>query len=302
MKTVLLGNSQVTINEFDTKSGTSWGHPNSQGGLGVGAVLYRQTPSFGTFPPLIESFSSAGGVPILFDTSGNRLPAPQVRTQPAITAPDGADTTFFGGSDPDATGFPNFFGTSAAAPHAAGVAALLKDLNPLVGPDDIYNVLKTSAIDMDDPATPTFDAGFDFGTGFGLIQADGALSQLPPLPVEVQPAASQVSCQGARCQLRVTCILPQGLPEQCRNQVSVFVRANTPRLKGDMARGPRRLKLAAGIANVPPSQTAAIRLKLTKQGRAVVRRNAGRKINGTLEIRNVAGTAISATRIRIKLR
>jgi hypothetical protein len=45
-----------------------------------------------------------------------------------------------------------------------------------------------------------------------------------------------------------------------------------------------------------------ITLKLTNRGRAVVRRNAGRKINGTLEIRNVAGTAISATRIRIKLR
>jgi subtilisin family serine protease len=302
LKTVLLNNSQVTIHEFDTKSGTAWGHPNSQGGLGVGAVLYRQTPSFGTFPPLIESFSSAGGVPVLFDTSGNRLSAPQVRAQPAVTAPDGADTTFFGGSDPDATGFPNFFGTSAAAPHAAGVAALLKDLNPLVGPDDIYNVLKTSAIDMDYPATQALDAGFDFGTGFGLIQADGALSQLPALPVEVQPAASQVSCQGTRCRLHVTCILPQGLQEQCRNEVNLFVRARSVRLKCDTARAPRRIRMAGAVANVPPSQTMPITLKLTNRGRAVVRRNAGRKINGTLEIRNVAGTAISATRIRIKLR
>ena len=29
---------------------------------------------------------------------------------------------------------------------------------------------------MDDPATAGFDTGFDFGTGFGLIQADAALA------------------------------------------------------------------------------------------------------------------------------
>jgi Ca2+-binding RTX toxin-like protein len=174
-----VGNGAVTINEFDTKTGTSWGHSTALGGLGVGAARYQDTPAFGVNPPLIEAFSSAGGTPILFDTAGNRLATPEVRQQPDITAPDGGDTTFFiPGVDSDVTGFPNFFGTSAAAPHAAGVAALMKALVPSLMPDSTYAVLKTTAIDMDDPSTGGFDTGFDFGTGFGLIQADRAINEV----------------------------------------------------------------------------------------------------------------------------
>jgi subtilisin family serine protease len=183
-----VGNGAVTINEFDTKTGTSWGHSAALGGLGVGAARYQDTPAFGVNPPLIEAFSSAGGTPILFDTAGNRLATPEVRQQPDITAPDGGDTTFFiPGVDPDVTGFPNFFGTSAAAPHAAGVAALMKALVPSLTPDSTYAVLKTTAIDMDDPSTGGFDTGFDFGTGLGLIQADAAINEVAPSPVPLPP-------------------------------------------------------------------------------------------------------------------
>ncbi|MGH8576785.1 MAG: S8 family serine peptidase [Gammaproteobacteria bacterium] len=191
MKTVNVGSDTVTINEFDTKTGTSWGHSAALGGLGVGAADYRQTPAFNTSPPLIETFSSAGGTPILFDTAGNRLATPEIRQQPDITAPDGTDTTFFGGSDPEPNGLPNFFGTSAAAPHAAGIAALMIDLNPSIGPDAVYSVMKNTAVDMDDPATPGFDIGFDCGSGFGLLQAEAALGaslQPPPPPPSPPPA------------------------------------------------------------------------------------------------------------------
>ncbi len=194
MKTVLFGSNALTIDEFDTNTGASWGHSAALGGLGVGAADYQDTPAFGVDPPLIETFSSAGGTPILFDTAGNRIAPPEVRQQPDITAPDGADTTFFGGSDPEGNGFPNFFGTSAAAPHAAGVAALMKDLVSSLTPDATYAALKTTAIDMDDPSTGGFDTGFDFGTGFGLIQADAALGEVasPPPP----PPPPGVTCNG----------------------------------------------------------------------------------------------------------
>jgi hypothetical protein len=138
-----------------------------------------------------------GGSPILFDTEGHRLAKPEVRQQPDIIAPTGVDTTFFGGTldgvtlvpiDTDGNGFPNFGGTSASAPHAAGLAALMKLLVPGLKIDTMYAALKSTAIDMDDPSTPGFDTGFDFGTGFGLIQADRAVNAIAPEPQPIPPA------------------------------------------------------------------------------------------------------------------
>lgn len=162
----------MTVDEYATNSGTAYGHPNAAGARAVGAARYTQTPAFGQSPPLLEYFSSAGGVEILFDASGN--PVSELRQKPEIVAPDGGDTTFFyPGQDYEPNGYPNFFGTSAAAPHAAGVAALLKDYDPSLTPDAVYTALQTTAIDMD--AT-----GVDFDSGYGLIQAPAALASLNP--------------------------------------------------------------------------------------------------------------------------
>src|SRR4030095_12251965 len=107
----------AVINEFDTQSSTIFGHANAAGAEAVGAARYSNTPAFSVFPPILESFSSSGTTPILFDVAGNRLAAPDPRSQkPEIVAPDGVDTTFFG-SDTDGTGFPNRKSTRLHSSH-----------------------------------------------------------------------------------------------------------------------------------------------------------------------------------------
>jgi hypothetical protein len=178
LKYVVIDNGAgVTINEFDTQSSTLYGHANADGAEAVGAAFYRNTPEFGVSPARLEPFSSAGSTPIIFDTAGNRLAIPLIRRKPEIVAPDGTNTTFFG-RDVEADGFPNFFGTSAAAPHAAAVAALMLQAVPTTAPERVYEILETTAIDMGPP-------GFDFDSGFGLIQADQALATVVSAASEV---------------------------------------------------------------------------------------------------------------------
>jgi subtilisin family serine protease len=178
---------EATINEYDTASSTVFGQPNAAGAVGVGAAPFFETPAFGVDPANLEDFSSLGGTPILFDTDGNRLPCPEIRQQPRIVAPDRGNTTFFGFDRPeDADTFPNFGGTSAAAPHAAAVAALILQANPDLSPSEVYSILEQTALDMDDPGTPGFDVGYDFATGYGFVQADRA----------VELALAQNPCSG----------------------------------------------------------------------------------------------------------
>ena len=170
LKTVVFG-SGVVINDFPTNSATTFGHANAAGAETVGASFFLDTPEFGIAPPLLESFSSAGGTPILFDTNGDPLPAPEVRVKPEIVAADGVNTTFFFNDSHGGDGVPDFFGTSAAAPHAAAVAALLLDFDAALLPNGLYAVLESTALDMG-------VAGVDFDSGYGLIQADAALASL----------------------------------------------------------------------------------------------------------------------------
>ncbi|MGA2398899.1 MAG: S8 family serine peptidase [Steroidobacteraceae bacterium] len=176
-----------TIDSFATGSATIQGHPGAAGAAAVGAAFYFDTPACGTTPAALESFSSEGGAPILFDTAGTRLATPIVRQKPDFVGPDGVNNTFLGftlasdsppfpktgllsTTNPDCqnnTSYPNFFGTSAATPHAAGIAALALQASPTATPTQIYGSLRSSALPMSS-TTPNFDSGY------GFIQADAA--------------------------------------------------------------------------------------------------------------------------------
>ena len=64
------------------------------------------------------------------------------------------------------------------APHAAAVAALMKEFDGTLTPDQIYDALEQTALDMNPPPPIMQTAAFDFDTGFGLIQADAALENI----------------------------------------------------------------------------------------------------------------------------
>jgi uncharacterized repeat protein (TIGR01451 family) len=165
-------------------AGTIYGHANAAGANAVGASAYFLTPPFGEDPPVLNFYSSAGNTPILFDVDGN--PVVEIREKPELTAPDGGNNTFFGGDfEPD--GWPNFFGTSAAAPHAAAVAALMRETDPTLTPADITAQLQDTAIDIVERETLEFfgprvsvGAGYDNDSGAGLIDALAALNPIPP--------------------------------------------------------------------------------------------------------------------------
>ncbi|MFT3932304.1 MAG: S8 family serine peptidase [Chitinophagaceae bacterium] len=158
------------------------GHAKADGAIATGAAFYANTPAYGVDTPKVEWFSSLGNVPNYFDLAGNRI-APVIRKKPEITAPDGVNTSFFnplGNGDiaQDADTFPNFYGTSAAAPHAAGVAALMIEAEKLnnLTPAQIKGLMMTNTVDMDNIYTTGFDKGFDYNTGTGLLKADAAVA------------------------------------------------------------------------------------------------------------------------------
>jgi len=62
-------------------------------------------------------------------------------------------------------------GTSQAAPHVAGLAALIKDLKPWLSVDEIMDIIRYTAEDVNSGSSP----GFDELIGYGRINMDTAL-------------------------------------------------------------------------------------------------------------------------------
>jgi Subtilase family len=186
------------ITQFATNSGTVQGHPSAAGAAAVGAAFFANTPSCG-FTPTLEFFSSAGGDPILFDATGTRLATPLFRQKPDFVGPDGGNDTFLGftlasgGITDNSTvtqclnnaSYPNFFGTSAAAPHVASIAALLLQAVPSLTPAQLYGLFQQSASPI---GTAPTTGNPNYAAGYGFVQADVAAANIPVSQLVV-PAA-----------------------------------------------------------------------------------------------------------------
>lgn len=169
VKWVHFGNgSNIGINTFHTHSATVVGHPGDGNAMAVAAAPYYDSLHR-------ESVSSKGPGTTIFTPAGVRYATPFSEGGPRITAVDRANTTFFGNDD-DADGFPNFPGTSAAAPAAAAIGALIRQRFPNFTPQQVYSRLQNSATDIDDP-------GFDDYTGSGLVNAYKAIYSNSPITI-----------------------------------------------------------------------------------------------------------------------
>ncbi len=181
-------------------SSTLVGHANAAGAVAVGATAFFNSPAFGLNPPVVNGFSSLGGCPIFFDKAGNSV-GYVVRSKPEIVATDGANTSFFGNDvTQDADTLPNFFGTSAAAPHAAAVAALMIEASKSpsgMSPDYVKGTLAYTAIDMDHPNITGFQTGFDYRTGFGHVDAEKAVATVAVIPNYVTNLGLMAMCSAA---------------------------------------------------------------------------------------------------------
>jgi subtilisin-like proprotein convertase family protein len=143
-------------------------------------------PNVFTRQTLPERFTSDGPRRVFFNADGTAITPGDfsstggfARAKPDITAADGVST-----SVPD---FQPFYGTSAAAPHAAAIAALALSGNPGLSGDEIRAALTGTALDL----TPS---GYDNRTGSGVIRADLVLRNTGATPQPlVQPGTPSIT-------------------------------------------------------------------------------------------------------------
>ncbi len=176
-KYILLANFPTTTAEYATSNGdhtvglSIYGHAGASSAVAVAAARYNSD----TTP---EVFSSRGPVTHYFGPVTSSTPASAITAatiaKPDVTATDGDCTTFFAQVGPGGLCPYRFYGTSAAAPNAAAVDALLRDANPNLTVSALRSLLTANASAMSGGAVTS--------TGAGLVNANAAIGAAPRVP------------------------------------------------------------------------------------------------------------------------
>ena len=190
-KYILLADFDTTTAEYATTNSehtvgpSVYGHAGASSAISVAAVPYNEN----TTP---EVFSSRGPVthyfgPVLNTTAASPV-TPIAIAKPDVAATDADCTTFFGSSTGSGASCPyRFSGTSAAAPNAAGVIALLKDANPALDVATQRSLLTDNAAAM--------AGGNADSVGSGLVDAQASIGATDRRP-GVQAAPTLTAGQG----------------------------------------------------------------------------------------------------------
>jgi hypothetical protein len=153
----------------DVVGPTIYGH---DGAVWVNTIAAVNWAESNTAPKGPEPWSSRGPVthylgPVEGTTPAAKLAKPEVISKPDMTATDCAATTFFGNFVPG-SGY-EFCGTLEAAEHAATIAALMQQANPLATPAQIVAAMKSTATKFTLLNSP-------FEVGAGMVNALAATS------------------------------------------------------------------------------------------------------------------------------
>lgn len=166
-------------------AGQTWGHSAAASAFSVAAVN-AATAGGGSFAGgasnPVETFSSDGPRRVFFTAAGAAITPGNfsatggtVRQKPDCAAADGVSCA--------TPGFNPFYGTSAAAPHGAGIAALIIERGICTTPLAVRQALTNTAWDIEAP-------GLDRDSGCGIVNALAAVGFAGVAPGQVRFSAS----------------------------------------------------------------------------------------------------------------
>ncbi len=265
-------------------TGGTFGHTTAANAFGVAAVDVATAlpgPFTGGAANPVEFFSCDGPRHLFYNADSSAITPGNVsatggliRQKPDVAAADGVSVA--------APGFSPFFGTSAAAPHAAAIAGLLLSANPALTPAQVRTALTSSALDIEAPGVDR-DSGAGIVMAFQALQAIGATPVANPALGTVTPTSVASDGDGAiePCEAFSLSIQLTNVGGAAATGVSATLASSTP-----------GVTITTGASNYPNIPSAGSALNTTPFAfRVAVSVPCGTLLNFTLTVNFSGGTS-----------